>query len=381
VHELDSPQADALDTDAEDPIDSDSPEPDAAPPSRQREGLPSHYRMRAEQHYVDHIVAPAVGMPVRLIPVSDFPDPDRARSKELDALVRSIRAHGVIQPLLVHKERSAYRVIAGRKRLSAAMAAGLAEVPCIVHQVDDAGAASLRSAENIRGDAPAAPGRTADQLRAAVGSKIADGVTEIATDLVRLRDSIDLVRAATRGFERTAAVDLMAAQTWRTLWLASVTAFLSTGKTTEAGSKPLSVVVDEVVGGFEPECRLSRLRVDVVHQAPAATVDRGLVALALTGAIIVTLSFVEQAAAPVVEVQSRPLAEGGVGLDVVQRQAIVPRETADRFSSRVFSARGAGSVGLAAIALAHATAAYGGASELVVDDGPGSTVKLTFPHS
>ena len=105
--------------------------------------------MRAERHYVDHLVAPTLGTPIRLIPVGDFLHADQARAKELDALIRSIRAHGVIQPLLVRKEDDSYRVIAGRKRLCAAMAAGLTEVPCIIHQVDDAGEASLREPRKV----------------------------------------------------------------------------------------------------------------------------------------------------------------------------------------------------------------------------------------
>jgi hypothetical protein len=384
VHELESQQADDLRADIEDTSDSDVLDPPVSPASRQREGLPAHYRMRAERHYVDHLVAPSLGTPIRLIPVATFSDSDQARAKELDALIRSIRAHGVIQPLLVRKEDDAYRVIAGRKRLCAAMAAGLTEVPCIIHQVDDAGEASLRSAESVRGDVPpqTIPARTADPMRAAVGTKLADGVTEIARDLARLRNTISVARNAVKGFERAAAVDLIAAETWRTLWLANVAAFLSTGRSPEEGSKTLSSVIDEVVQNFEPECRLSRLRIAVTDGSDVrAIVDRGLIAMALTGAMIVTLSFLEQTVEPHVDVRSEPLGEAGFALQIRQQQAIVPHYMADRFSSQAFSARGAGAFGLAAMALSHATAMYGGSSELVVsDDAEGTTVRLTFPH-
>ncbi|HEY2908565.1 MAG TPA: ParB/RepB/Spo0J family partition protein [Vicinamibacterales bacterium] len=383
MHELESQQADDLRADLEDTSDPDALDPAVSPASRQREGLPAHYRMRAERHYVDHLVAPSLGTPIRLVPVGNFSDADQARAKELDALIRSIRAHGVIQPLLVRKEDDAYRVIAGRKRLCAAMAAGLTEVPCIIHQVDDAGEASLRSAESVRGELPpqTVPARTADPMRAAVGTKLADGVTEIARDLARLRKTIGVARSAVKGFERAAAVDLIAAETWRTLWLANVTAFLSTGRSPEEGSKTLSSVIDEVVQSFEPECRLSQLRIAVTHGSDVrTTVDRGLMVMALTGAVIVTLSFLEQTAEPHVDVRSKPLG-GGFALEIGQHQTVVPHYMADRFSSQAFSARGAGAFGLAAIALSHATAMYGGASQLVVsDDADGTTVRLTFPH-
>jgi hypothetical protein len=359
----------------------DQPEVPSSP--RQREGLPAHYRMRAERHYVDHLVAPAVGTPIRLIPVANFSDGDQARAKELDALIRSIRAHGIIQPLLVRKEDTEYRVIAGRKRLGAAMAAGLAEVPCIVHQVDDAGEATLRSAESVRGDAPApaAPTqRAADPVRAAVGTRLADGVTEIAADLARLRRTLGLARVAAKGFERAVSMDLIAAQTWRTLWLASVTAFLSTGKSPEEGVAPLSTVIDEVVQEFQPECRLSRLGFIVKHEEPASTeVDRGLVGLALSGAVVVTLSFLETVAEPQVHVATEALG-AGFALEIAQRQIAIPQHTADQFSSQAFSARGAGAFGLAAIALSHATAMYGGASEMALAEPDGTTIRLTFPQ-
>jgi len=383
VHELESQQTDDLRADIDDPTDTDALDATASPAARQREGLPAHYRMRAERHYVDHLVAPSVGTPIRLVPVSNFSDSDQARAKELDALIRSIRAHGVIQPLLVRKEDDAYRVIAGRKRLCAAMAAGLTAVPCIVHQVDDAGEASLRTAESVRGDVPAqtVPTRAADPMRAAVGTKLAEGVTEIARDLARLRNTIGLARTAVKGFERTAAVDLIAAETWRTLWLANVTAYLSTGRSPEEGSTTLSAAIDEVVQSFEPECRLSQLRIAATHGDVRATVDRGLMVMALTGALIVTLSFLEQTAEPHVDVRSAPIGDAGFALEIRQQQAVVPHYMADRFSSQAFSARGAGAFGLAAIALSHATAMYGGASELVVsDDAEGTTVRLTFPH-
>jgi hypothetical protein len=257
-------------------------------------------------------------------------------------------------------------------------------VPCIIHLVDDAGEASLRSAESVRGDAPAATGasRPADQMRAAIGTKLADGVSELANDLARLRSTIGLVRDASKGFERAVSIDLIAAQAWRASWLANVTAFLSTGRSPEEGSKPLPAIVDEIVQNFEPECRLSRLRFSVTHQPQAhAPVDRGLLGLALTGAVIVSLSFLEHTVEPHVTVQSEPLGESGFALEISQRQAAVPQHTADRFSTRAFSARGAGAFGLAAIALSHATALYGGASELAVDgDADGGTLRLTFPH-
>jgi hypothetical protein len=375
VHELESQSTEAARPDLEDPSDSDSAEPIAPPPPRQREGLPAHYRMRAERHYVDHLSSTA-GVPVQMIPIGQLSPRAQSRGKELDALVRSVRAHGVIQPLLVRKDRTGFQLIAGRNRLAAALEAGLTEVPCLVHQVDAAGAAALESAERVRGEHVGGP------LRASVGAKIADGVKEIADDLARLRTTLGLLSASPKGFQHAVAVDLVAAQTWRTLWLANVASFLSSGGCPEGRPRPLSAIVDDIVERFEPEGRLSRLRFSVRHHGHSAPhVSDSLVGFALTGAIIVTLSLLEPIADPAVDIHTHSVGERGFMLEVVQRQSIVPKEIAARFSNETMLAPVAGHIGLGAIALSHVTAAYSGASELVVSAEPGSTLRLTFPHS
>jgi hypothetical protein len=376
VNELEPQQSATFRADVDDLTEPDSTEPDSPAPAPQREGLPPHYRMRAERHYVDHLSSTAAGVPVRMIPVNQLSPRPQRTATELDALVRSIRAHGIVQPLLVRKDRTAYHVIAGRNRLAAAVEAGLAEVPCIVHQIDEAGAAALGAAEAVRAEPVGGP------LRASVGAKIADGVKEIADDLSRLRTTLGLLRDSPKGFQHQVAVDLVAAQTWRTLWLANVASFLSGGKCPEGRSKPLSAIVDDIVERFEPECRLSRLQFTVRHHGHSAPhVGDALVGFALTGAIVVTLSLLEPVADPAVEIHSHSVGESGFMLEVIQRHSIVRKETAERFSNQAVSAPGAGNIGLGAIALSHVTAAYSGAAELVVNDEPGSTLRLTFPYS
>ncbi len=376
MHELESQPTDDLRADVEEPTDAEAGESIAPSPSRQREGLPPHYRMRAERHYVDHLRSTSAGVPVQMIPVNQVMPRPEGSARELDALIRSVRAHGVVQPLLVRRDRTAYHVIAGKKRLAAAVAAGLADVPCIVHQVDEAGAAALEAAEQVRGERGGGP------LRASVGAKLADGVQEIAADLARLGSTLDLLRDAPKGFQHTVAIDLAAAQAWRTLWLANVASFLSGGKYPEGRQRPLSAIVDEVVERFEPECRLSRLRFTVRHHGHSALqVSDGLVGFALTGAIIVTLSLFDPAADPILEIQSQSVGERGFLLEVVQRHSIVSKEMGDRVSHQAMSAPATGNVGLGAIALSHVTALYSGASELLVTAEPGSTLRLTFPHS
>lgn len=53
----------------------------------------------------------------------------------LDALARSIKSSGVIQPLIVRKHDGRYQIIAGERRWRAAQKAGLRRVPIIVKDV------------------------------------------------------------------------------------------------------------------------------------------------------------------------------------------------------------------------------------------------------
>ncbi len=67
----------------------------------------------------------------------------------LEALALSIQEVGVLQPIVVRKSASGFELIAGERRLRAAKLAGLATIPAVVRDSDDA--ESLREAliENI----------------------------------------------------------------------------------------------------------------------------------------------------------------------------------------------------------------------------------------
>ena len=373
MRELESHLGDGEPNDIDDSSEPETSEPSASAQVRQREGLPPQYRMRAERHYVDHLSAPASSVPVQLIPITQLAPRPQSASNDLDPLVRSIRAHGILQPLLVRRDRTGYHMIAGSKRLGAAITAGLAEVPCIVYHVDEAGATALEAAEKVRGE------RTGAGLRASVGGRIAEGVTAIADDLSRIRATVGLLQNTPTGFQQVVAVDLLSAQTWRALWVANVASFLSGGKYPDGRTRPLPAVVDDIVERFEPECRLSRLRFRVLHSGAAAPhVSDGPVGFALTSAIIVTLALLEPGAEPALDIHTQTLGERGFVLEIVQRHSWVSRETAERFSNQPLSAPAAGNTGLGALALSHVTALYGGASELLVTDEPGSTLRLTF---
>ena len=70
--------------------------------------------------------------------------------ESLKELTESIRAHGVLQPILVQKNGSSYEILVGERRWRAARMAGLKEIPAIVKDVDKQEAAEIALIENIQ---------------------------------------------------------------------------------------------------------------------------------------------------------------------------------------------------------------------------------------
>jgi ParB family chromosome partitioning protein len=84
--------------------------------------------------------------PGALQPRRRFPD------EELEALAVSIRAKGILQPILVRPVSGgdSFEIVAGERRWRAAQRAQLHEVPVIVRELDDRGALELALVENIQ---------------------------------------------------------------------------------------------------------------------------------------------------------------------------------------------------------------------------------------
>src|SRR5438093_4038466 len=67
----------------------------------------------------------------------------------LDELAASIRASGVIQPVIVRRRGAGYQLIAGERRWRAARQAGLEHIPAVVRDATDAQSLELALVENL----------------------------------------------------------------------------------------------------------------------------------------------------------------------------------------------------------------------------------------
>ena len=69
---------------------------------------------------------------------------------ELNGLAKSIRQHGIIQPLVLRKVGNKYEIIAGERRFKASFIAGLTKVPAIIIDLNDNESAEVAIVENIQ---------------------------------------------------------------------------------------------------------------------------------------------------------------------------------------------------------------------------------------
>jgi ParB family chromosome partitioning protein len=87
---------------------------------------------------------------IDLIDPSPFQPRTRFREEALDELARSIKASGIIQPLVVRAIGNRFQLIAGERRWRASQRAGLKQVSVIVRDVPDELALEMTLVENIQ---------------------------------------------------------------------------------------------------------------------------------------------------------------------------------------------------------------------------------------
>ena len=83
-----------------------------------------------------------------------YPNEEQPRKKfdeeKINALAESIKAHGIIQPIIVKKEGEFYKIIAGERRWRAAKVAGLKKVPIVEKELSQREIMEISLIENIQ---------------------------------------------------------------------------------------------------------------------------------------------------------------------------------------------------------------------------------------
>ena len=70
--------------------------------------------------------------------------------EELEGLAKSIKANGIVQPIIVRKKGKSYQIVAGERRWRAAQKARLNKIPSIIKEVSDDKILELALIENIQ---------------------------------------------------------------------------------------------------------------------------------------------------------------------------------------------------------------------------------------
>jgi ParB family chromosome partitioning protein len=98
-------------------------------------------------------IAGVKSVPIEFLKPSPFQPRRRFADDEIDGLADSIRAKGVMQPLLVRSspdDRTRYEIIAGERRWRAAQRAGLHDLPVLVRDLSDRDTLEVALLENIQ---------------------------------------------------------------------------------------------------------------------------------------------------------------------------------------------------------------------------------------
>jgi len=144
--------------------------------------------MRADAHYVEQLDGATPAVTVQFIAVTAIDVAD-APADALPSLVESIKRNGVLEPLVVQRNNGTYKTITGQKRLAAARAAGLRDVPCLVHHVNDERAEVLRELLRPLSPLPEAAATT-DAATAVSPVPVPVSALEVAIAAMRLAASV-----------------------------------------------------------------------------------------------------------------------------------------------------------------------------------------------
>ncbi len=89
-------------------------------------------------------------IPVEMIKPNPYQPRRQFDEDELFKLSQSIRAYGLIQPIVVRSVGEEYQIIAGERRYRACLLLGMERIPAIVQDMNDQNAAAVSLIENIQ---------------------------------------------------------------------------------------------------------------------------------------------------------------------------------------------------------------------------------------
>jgi ParB/RepB/Spo0J family partition protein len=341
-----------------------------------REGLPPGFRMRHDAHYVEQLTGRIAAPHVRLIPLRDIESPRLEDTADLDGLVRSIQAHGVLQPILVRPRGGRFDLITGRKRLAAAHSAGLGEIPCLVHHADDVRARELADADNVRIEASAASAAAQDAAH--------NSLRELGKSFSTIASCLNLLGDRDQALRDRVALDLIRTEIHRAERLVQSLDALGQDPPLAQTAVSLTAVVDRALEGFAAERRLSGVSVQV-ETADGPMVVRGdqdWLTVGLSGAIGGMLALVQGATAPALTVSlTASASRSSIVVEIAQHTVTVPTWGLSQFFDVAWINRPGGYQAAAELAAAKKVVTlHRGGIEVLPGDRGGCRLVLVLPE-
>jgi hypothetical protein len=346
----------------------------------QREGLPDSYQMRHDEHYIEALIESGTVPTPRMVPVSEIDGSLPVDQEKLEGLVDSIHEFGVLQPLLVRRDRGRYEILSGVRRLAAAVAAGLQEVPCLVHDVDDVEARRLTEAANRSNKGPGLP-------RASIGRQI---WSESASELVE--QSLQTVLSTLPLLEQSGpellrhriAVGLIRAEALRTSRFLQGARILTSAPPVVRREVDLSETLRRTLDVTEEERGLLRIYLDLNVEEPCRViVDPELSSLAVWGAVTTVLALLRDSRGASLRVSlTRSDFDGGATLTVSEDSVRMPTVSWARWLDLGWSERPGGiGAGVSLLAAKRAAELHQGRLDLSPTANGGCQISVQLPSS
>ena len=137
-----------------------------------------------------------VEIPLVEIRPSQFQPRKRFNDKKLEELTASIRARGVLSPVIVRQAPGGYELVAGERRVRAAERAGLQHVPAVVREISNAEMLEVALIENLQREDlnPIEEAEVYRRLTEEFGLKQEDVATRVGRDRASISNTLRLLK-------------------------------------------------------------------------------------------------------------------------------------------------------------------------------------------
>jgi hypothetical protein len=357
-----------LPTDLDDIADTSGPDL-----SFPREGLPRDYRMRHE-HYVDELIAAGRVPQLRLVPLTKIESSPPNAAEGLDALVDSIQEFGVLQPLLLRRNRGRFELLSGAKRLAAAATAGLSEVPCLVLDVDELEARRLAEAANRGAARQAAHAVPKPMLGTSAASAIEGSLDSILS-------ALGLLDKPENSLREQVALGLIRAEALRASRLLQGLRLLSGERPVVRRPLDFGALLSDVLSESEEERAVLAIALDAaIDEACSLRADRELLSIAVAGALETVMALLRKSRGATLRVRlTRNSRTHETAFAVSEDSVRMPTSSWSLWFDPGWQNRPGGeAAAIAILASRRATELHGGRFEVAPTEGGGVRLTLGF---